>query len=200
MKKVFAILAAGGIMTAATVQAQVDIYITGSTAFRANAYNSIIALYGANLTSQNPSPAGSKNMVTFQGTIPGTFGSQTVTIRTSFSGSAAGVQSLTQNNNLNFLSSASNGDTNLVSHQADLAFSDVFQAATTFRTPNLDPGFDDLVGHAGTLPSVRAVDQSGRGDANIRTANHPVRPDRNRRPPPHPPRGRDGGRGFPRCV
>jgi hypothetical protein len=137
MKKVFAILAAGGIMTAATVQAQVDIYITGSTAFRANAYNSIIALYGANLTSQNPSPAGSKNMVTFQGTIPGTFGSQTVTIRTSFSGSAAGVQSLTQNNNLNFLSSASNGDTNLVSHQADLAFSDVFQATTAFLAPTL---------------------------------------------------------------
>jgi len=138
MKKLFTILAAGGLMTAATVQAQVDVYITGSTAFRANAYRSIQRLYGLNLTSQNPSgDASGKNQVTFQGTIPGTFGGQTVTVRASYSGSAAGIQSIAQNGNVSFLTSATAGDTNLVSHQADLAFSDVFQSTTAFPSPIL---------------------------------------------------------------
>jgi len=142
MKKLLTMLAAGGLMAAATVQAQVDIYITGSTAFRANAYRSIRLLYGGpgspTLTSQNPAHDSSgQNQVTFQGTMPAVFGGQTVTIRTSYSGSAAGVQALVQNLNLNFRTSATPGDTNLTAHQADLAFSDVFQATTAFPSPTL---------------------------------------------------------------
>jgi hypothetical protein len=138
MKKTLILLALSGLFAASTVQAQVDIYITGSTAFRANAYRSIRALYGANLTGQNPAdPASSANIVTWSGTIPALFGGQTVTVHASYSGSAAGVQALVQNTSQNYLTSASAGVTNLTSHQADLAFSDVFQATTLFTTPAL---------------------------------------------------------------
>jgi hypothetical protein len=139
MKKTLALLTLGGLVAASTVQAQVDVYVTGSTAFRANAYRSIRALYGANLSSQNPAdPASGANQVTWSGTVPGLFGGQTVTIRASYSGSAAGVQALVQNTSQNYLSSSTPGVTNLVSHQADLAFSDVFQSGTVFQSIALD--------------------------------------------------------------
>lgn len=127
-------------MTAATVQAQVDVYITGSTAFRANSYRSIRKLYDVNLTSQNPADGPStpnQNQVTFTGTIPSLFGGQTVTVRTSHNGSAAGIQTVAQNLNISFRTSATAGDTNMVTHQADMAFSDVFQRTTAFPTPTL---------------------------------------------------------------
>jgi hypothetical protein len=47
------------------------------------------------------------------------------------------VQDLTQNRNVNFLSSSSPGDTNTVNLQADVAYSSVFQQSTEFRTPVL---------------------------------------------------------------
>ena len=138
MNKLATIITLGGLLTAATVQAQVDIYITGATAFRANAYRSIRALYGANLSQQNPAhDASGKNQVTWVGTIPVQFGSQTVTIRASYSGSAAGVQALAQNLNVTFLTSGTAGVTNTMTHVADLAFSDVFQTTTAYLKPAL---------------------------------------------------------------
>jgi hypothetical protein len=142
MKNILTLLTTAGLLAAATAQAQVEFYITGSTAFRANAYRSIRALYGANLVSQNPADSSGTpnvNQVTFSGTLPALFGGQTVTIRTAYNGSAAGVQAVAQNLNLTFLANATPaGDTNTMSHQADLAFSDVFQAATAFISPSLD--------------------------------------------------------------
>jgi hypothetical protein len=163
MKKIATLLVLGGLLAAITAQAQVDIYITGSTAFRANAYRSIRALYGASLANQNPPhDASANNLVTFQGTISSLFGAQIVTIRTAYNGSAAGIQALVQNQNLTFLSLATPGDTNTITHQADLAFSDVFQATTAFPTPALN---DSLVGvqpfvyvkSAGTPASVTNI-------------------------------------------
>lgn len=145
MKKTLAILALGGLFAAATAQAQVDIYITGSTAFRANAYRSIRSLFTTrgSLTSQNPAdPASGANQVTWTGTLTN-FGAQTVTIRASYSGSVAGVQALAQNTSQAYLVNSTPGDTNLVTHQADLAFSDVFQATTVFTSPLLN---DNQVG------------------------------------------------------
>ena len=156
MKKTSVLLALGGLFAATAVQAQVDLYITGSTAFRANAYRSIRALYAGNLTSQNPAdPASGANQVTWSGTIPGIFGGQTVTIHASYSGSAAGVQALTQNTSQNYLSSSTPGQTNLVSHQADLAFSDVFQSSTVFQSPSLSDS------QVGVLPFAWVKSQSG---------------------------------------
>jgi hypothetical protein len=143
MKHIAKLLLLGGLLAAIPASAQVDIYITGSTAFRANAYRSIRVLYGGSPTQNPAHDASGNNQVTFSGTIPSVFGAQTVTIRTAYNGSAAGIQTLVQNQNLSFLSSSTAGDTNLVTHQADLAFSDIFQAATAFPSPTLN---DSLVG------------------------------------------------------
>ena len=48
--KVLLLSATLGLASAA--HAQVTIYITGSTAFRAEAYNSVVGLYGGTLTSK----------------------------------------------------------------------------------------------------------------------------------------------------
>lgn len=139
MKKTIATLMIGGLFAASLQAQQVNIHITGSTAFRANNYRAIRALYGANLVSQNPAdPASSANLVTFTGTMPAIFGSnQTVNIYASYSGSIAGVQALVQGTALTYLSSPTNGTTNTFTAPADLAFSDVFQSSTPYTTPAL---------------------------------------------------------------
>lgn len=137
MKKTIATLILGGLF-AASLQADVNIHITGSTAFRANAYRAIRALYGAGLVSQNPAdPASGKNQVTWTGTITNLFGSQTVNIYASYSGSVGGIQALTENISQTFLSSATNGSTNTFTAPAELAFSDCFQASTAYTSPTL---------------------------------------------------------------
>jgi hypothetical protein len=142
MKKTLALLSLGALFAAASAQAQVDLYITGSTAFRANAYRSIRLLFqnatNSVLISQNPAdPASGQNQVTWSGRITNLFGSQTVTVRASYSGSVAGIQALAQNTSQTYLLNATPGDTATVSHQADLAFSDVFQTSTIFQSPAL---------------------------------------------------------------
>src|ERR1700722_2833692 len=141
MKKTIALLMLGGLFAANLQAQQVNIHITGSTAFRANNYRAIRALYGSGLVSQNPAdPASSKNQVTWTGTMTNIFGSSpTVNIYASYSGSIAGVQALVQGASLTFLSSPTNGSTNPFTAPADLAFSDVYQAATPFTsTPLVD--------------------------------------------------------------
>lgn len=133
-----AVLATAATGLTLAVQAQVEIRITGSTAFRATTYAAIRNLYGGTLTGQNPAhDASGKNQVTFAGTIPALFGAQTVTVRTSYSGSVEGVQSLVLGNNETFLLSSNAGDTNTVAGPADIAFSDVFQSTTDFTSPVL---------------------------------------------------------------
>ena len=46
MKKLVTLLTLGGLLSASTLQAQVEFYITGATAFRANAYRSIRNMFG----------------------------------------------------------------------------------------------------------------------------------------------------------
>ena len=144
MKYLLPCLTLGGLLTAASVQAQIDFYITGSTAFRANTYRAIRTMYvdqGGSLTSQNPADnsgaAANSNVVTFAGSMPTSFGSQTVTIHCSYSGSAAGVQALAQNVNVVFYANATPGNGTTVSHTADLALSDVFQSSTAYQKPAL---------------------------------------------------------------
>lgn len=133
-----AALATAAVGLTVAAQAQVEIRITGSTAFRATTYAAIRNLYGANLTGQNPAhDASGKNQVTWAGTIPALFGAQTVTVRASYSGSVEGIQSLVLGNNETFLASATAGDTNTVAGPADIAFSDVFQSTTDFTSPVL---------------------------------------------------------------
>jgi hypothetical protein len=150
MKHLLTFVTLGGLLTAATAHAQIDFYLTGSTAFRANTYRSIRAMYGNQggaLTGQNPADGGGNasgsNIVTFAGTMPTSFGSQVVTIHCSYSGSAAGIQALAQNTFGTFYGSATAGDGTTSSHTSDLALSDVFQSSTAYQKPAL---IDSTVG------------------------------------------------------
>src|ERR1039457_3896545 len=86
---------------------QVDIKITGSTAFRANMFLGITNLYGANLQNENPggptADNSGANRVTYRGTIPSLFGSSSVTVYTDMGGSIQGIHSLVLNDNQTFL-------------------------------------------------------------------------------------------------
>ena len=130
-------LAVAGLGFATATQAQVTIKLTGSTAFRAETFNSIVALYGGNLTTKTPANATtSSSTVTYVGTIPALYGGQTVTLKTAFSGSVEGIVNLvgaanpagvTQPTYLN-----ADGSTDSVT-DADFALSDVYQNTTDYN-------------------------------------------------------------------
>lgn len=140
MKKM-AVLSVTGLLSLASIQAQVEINISGAVAFRDTAYLAIRSLYGANLASQNPAdgPTTSSQLkVNWTGTIPALFGNQTVTVRAFYNGAVAGIQDLTQDRSVQFLNSTIPGDTNTVALKSDLALSSVFQRSTVYTTPTLD--------------------------------------------------------------
>jgi len=144
--KILGFLAAGVVLATASAQAQVEINLSGAVAFRDTAYRAIRALYGANLAGENhntPANPPTSLKVTWTGTIPALFGQQTVTVRAFFNGAVAGVQDLTQNRNVNYLATSTQGDTTTVDLPSDLAFSSVFQQATEFTSPVLE---DSLFG------------------------------------------------------
>ena len=121
--------------------AQVEIRISGAVAFRDTAYLAIRSLFGPDLISQNPSDGpttASELRVAWTGKIPATFGDQTVTVRAFYNGAVAGVQDLTQNRNVTYLSTANPGNTNVISLPSDIAFSSVFQQSTEFLSPVLE--------------------------------------------------------------
>lgn len=117
---------------AGSAQAAEEIYITGATAFRANANAALTALFaeGANaLVQKDNADANKANKRTWSGTVQGT----AVVVYESYSGSAAGVGSVAAQTPISFLTVAGVAS----SHQAHFAFSDVFQASTDFQTPAL---------------------------------------------------------------
>ncbi len=146
--KVLLLSATLGLASAA--HAQVTIYLTGSTAFRSETFNSVKALYGAGLTSLTPANATtSSSKVTYTGTIAALYGTQTVTIKSAFSGSVEGIVNLvgaanppgvTQPTYLNIDAST---DSNTV---ADLALSDVFQDTTDYPSSVYPSLADSQVG------------------------------------------------------
>lgn len=140
-QSVFVIAIVGAVLTNLSVQAQVEINLSGAVAFRDTAYRAIRNAFGGNLSGQNPAdgpntPTALK--VTWTGKLPALFGEQNVTIRAFYNGAVAGVQDLTQNRNVNFLATSTPGDTNTVNLQSDIAFSSIFQQATEFTSPVLE--------------------------------------------------------------
>ncbi len=129
--------------------AQTKIYFTGSTAFRASAVNEVNNLLNANGGGQTiatdtagASAVTSANAVTWTG---GKINGTAVTIKASFSGSGAGVQTVaapTGTFTVGFLPDGATGTANpdpRVSSNAhesavpDIAFSDVYQGTTPFN-------------------------------------------------------------------
>ena len=148
-----ALLLSATLGLASAAHAQVTIYITGSTAFRAEAFSSVVGLYGATLTSKvGQTSAGAATTgasgdakVTFTGTIPALYGNQTVTIKTAYSGSVEGIVNLVNAANPpgvtqpNYLNADGSTDSNTL---GDYAFSDVFQDTTDYGSSSY-PTLDD---------------------------------------------------------
>jgi hypothetical protein len=170
MKKLSSIGILGMMLTAASLQAQVDIKITGSTAFRASMFRAITNLYGSNLQNENPggptaNNAGA-NRVTYRGTIPGMFGSSVVTVYTDMGGSIQGVHSLVLNDLQTFFVDPTNSvadSTNTFTGVADLGFSDVFQNATVYQSTALR----DLIVAVQPFTLVKGVSAASGSISNI---------------------------------
>jgi hypothetical protein len=165
MKSKYIIAAACAVALAASAHAQTVINITGATAFRTATINSIVAAYGgaANVGVVTSAASGSytgSNAISFRGNF--TTVGDTI-IRCRFSGSTEGIRDLVGNgttpNDVFFYDDAqipavgsvayknenSNPATANVARKPDLAFSDVQQNNTPFRTPVLSPA-DSRVG------------------------------------------------------
>jgi hypothetical protein len=137
MKKALTLTILGGLLTSAAVNAQVNIHIAGSTAFRANAFRAIRAAFdgGAPATMNPASATTGTSTVTFSGTMSNLYGSQTVTVYCAYDGSVRGLADLT-GANVSFLQASG---TNTVSAKVDITFSDVDKAATLFpNTPTTE--------------------------------------------------------------
>ena len=130
MKKILTIAALGGLFAAGTLQAQVNIYIAGSTAFRANVFRSVKAAFdGGPWTSINPPSASSGTGVyTAQGTVSSLYGGQTVTVYASFNGSVQGLEDLLNNTSITFTNITPGGAA--VNAVPTVTFSDVDKVST----------------------------------------------------------------------
>jgi len=130
MKKILTIAALGGLFAASTAQADVNIYIAGSTAFRANVFRAVTTAFdGGAPTKINPANAGTGTGVyTAQGTISSIYGGQTVTIYASFNGSVQGLEDLMNNTSITFTNITPGGAA--VPAVPTITFSDVDKIST----------------------------------------------------------------------
>ena len=148
-------LAAAVIGAAATGNAQTVIDITGSTAGRSAVHQAILTVLSNETYVYNGSNLNGASKALFKGDL----GATPVIVRTSWSGSAAGVRDVAQNNssvwfantaidtvalNGNAVSMANNS-TNTVQDVAEIAFSDVFQSSTIYTSPTLDDDFAGII-------------------------------------------------------
>jgi len=197
-----AISAAAALLLASPAFADVTIYITGSTAFRAATSNAIKNKLtfgtGQGYAYTGSSFTGSSQQV-FVGTMTGITGN--VTVKTNWSGSVAGIKALTTNQNLSFLdypattgttySLSSSGTPSVnannlnTSAQADVTMADNYQGSTAYATPALTTNKVGIVPFAwvssASAPSdltnvtpqlARALFQSGSASAALFTNNN----------------------------
>lgn len=162
-------LLAGGLLAgfAASASAQTtEITITGATAFRQatmqaiyDAYNSVGALGTSfnvchDFNGNNLSQLIASNKAVFSGTFPGITG--TTVIRTSFNGSAEGLNAIAGNNNPTFLQTSALGTPGAVitgnttspteTLRPKFSFSDVYQSTTPVDNVTLNPVGSSTVG------------------------------------------------------
>lgn len=135
----FSLLAAASLLLAAEARAQISIHIAGAVSLQNIVYSTLASMYGSGLTSINADNATytKANNYTMTGTMPGLFGSQTVNIYVTWSGSGNAIQSVTGNGPCTFFASATQGVTNQISVNADIACSVVFQSDYSYATPTL---------------------------------------------------------------
>lgn len=154
MKTIKSIAIAASVLgAAATTQAQTVIDITGSTAGRSAVHQAILSVLSNETYVFNGSSFNGASKVLVKGDISGT----PVIIRTSWSGSAAGIRDVAQNNSAVWFANTAintvllngsnvnlaNNTANTVQDVAEIAFSDVFQSSTIYGSPAL---VDDKAG------------------------------------------------------
>ena len=164
LKTILAATLAAGITSSALAQTT-EITITGATAFRQasmqaiyNAYSSVGALGNTfnvchDFTGNNLSQLIASNKAVFSGTFPGITG--TTVIRTSFNGSAEGLNAIAGNNNPTFLQAAALLNTGSIQGSTTtptqtlrpkFSFSDVYQSTTPIDNEVLNPVGASTVG------------------------------------------------------
>ena len=141
MKKTIALTLFTGLLAASQVMAaNYDLYICGSTAFRANVWAACGKLYDSVQTGNNGSgtAASSDSKWTMSGASTSVLGNNTdtLTIHALWTGSVQGQSALANKDQLAFLKTATPGDATLVTNSASLAFSDVFSAPTIVPLPS----------------------------------------------------------------
>jgi hypothetical protein len=153
-----ALSAAAAVLLASPAFADVTIYITGSTAFRAATSNAILHKMsfagGQGYAFTGTSFTGSNNQV-FVGSVTGITG--TVTVKTNWSGAVAGIKALTTSQSLSFLDypattgtaytlNSSTGTASVNANNlnttsvADVSMADNWQASTSYTNPSLTGG------------------------------------------------------------
>jgi hypothetical protein len=137
----FSLVTATGLLLASSALAQINIHIAGAVSLQDVTYNTLVGLYGGNLTSQNlssPTKPTAANTFTMTGQMTNLFGSQTVNVYVNWSGSGPAIQSLTGNGTVSFYSSATQGVTNMVAANVDVGGSVVYQSDYPYPTPVLN--------------------------------------------------------------
>jgi len=135
MKKILTLSVLAGLIGAISAPAQTkDIYITGSTAFRSQAYTAIkTGLFSATGFTEYPSGAGASpgnSQWIMSGTMPTLFGSTPVVVHANFTGSVQGIYSLYNNTDTKTYYKDTSG--NLITNTASCAFSDVDSISTSY--------------------------------------------------------------------
>jgi hypothetical protein len=137
----FSLLAAASLLLATHANAQINIHVAGAVSLQDVTYNTLVGLYGGNLTSQNLSNTGkptAANTFTMTGLMTNLFGSQVVNVYVNWSGSGPAIQSLTGNGTVSFYASATQNITNMITAQVDVGGSVVYQSDYPYPTPKLN--------------------------------------------------------------
>ncbi len=144
MKLLKQLLTAGALCLAlaTAADAQTVVRLTGSTAFRGATHTALTKI----ITGLNYGYTGGTLSGASQAIFTGSVGGNPVIVKTSWSGSVGGIQTVSQGLNVNFLADdtaglSPGGTANLaagaVGEVPDIAMADNFQGATPFKTPVL---------------------------------------------------------------
>jgi phosphate transport system substrate-binding protein len=149
-----------GLLLSAAAYAQVEVTVTGSTAFRAITIDRSASIFDAGYVAVTNNA--STGLITYSGTVATavpSLGSTPVKVRLSFSGSASGMLAV---KNLSLVSTADTPGNN-VNRVPDLALSDVFPGSATPPIP--DSAFERSV--LGVIPFVWVINNALTGISNI---------------------------------
>ncbi len=149
-----------GLLLSAAAYAQVEVTVTGSTAFRSITIDRSAAIFDPGYAAVTNNA--STGLITYSGTVAAavpSLGSTPVKVRLSFSGSASGMLAV---KNLTPVSTADTPGNN-VNRVPDLALSDVFPGSATPPIP--DSAFDRSV--LGVIPFVWVINSALTGISNI---------------------------------